>query len=151
MKSHLRWLTSWALLAGTIWLGPTAVASAAALLRAQHDHGAQAAPSVNDRKPKSTAASMGNMAAMDAQLNGLVAEMNQATGDAKIAAMAKVLTMLVEQRTEMRQQMMTRMGQMQDRDQMMMQMMQQMHTMMPESAHGQSTTKKDTPDTKEQK
>jgi hypothetical protein len=126
------------------------------LLRAQHDHPAAPSPGQAADEPASTPDSMVNLAAMDGQLKALVAEMNQATGEAKITAMAKLLTALVEQRTQMREQMMTRMqGEMQDRGQMMtqmMQMMQQMQKMqkvMPEGAHGQDMMKKAAPETKQ--
>ena len=45
-------------------------------------------------------------AAVDAELKTLVADMNMFTGDLKIETMARVLTLLVERQTAMREQMM---------------------------------------------
>ena len=50
--------------------------------------------------------------AMDDKLQGLVDEMNQATGSAKIDRMAAVITEITAQRTQMRDQMMTMMPKM---------------------------------------
>ena len=55
---------------------------------------------------------MANMQAMDQQLDELVAQMNSATGTAKIDAIASVLTTLVEQRQTMRSGMMGMQSQM---------------------------------------
>ena len=48
---------------------------------------------------------MEKMHASDAELDRLVADMNAATGDAKVAAMAGLLTRMVQQQTTMRQEM----------------------------------------------
>jgi hypothetical protein len=63
---------------------------------------------------------MAEMKAMDATLDGLVAKMNGAEGDAKVAAMADVIAALVEQRSAMRDR------QMQMHTRMMGHMMQHM-------------------------
>ena len=60
------------------------------------------------------------MQAMDTKLDGMVAEMNKATGSQKVDAMAKVVGEMVEQRKQMRQTMM------QMNEQMMSHMMQHM-------------------------
>ena len=58
---------------------------------------------------------MQKMHASDAQLDRLVADMNAATGDAKIAAMAELLTRMIQQqkttRTDMQESMKTMMSQ----------------------------------------
>jgi uncharacterized coiled-coil protein SlyX len=63
---------------------------------------------------------MAEMTAMDARLDALVARMNAAQGDEKVAVMTELLAALVEQRTTMRE----RQAQMQS--QMMGHMMQHM-------------------------
>ena len=47
---------------------------------------------------------LGKMAAEDAQLKTLVADMNMLIGDLKIGAIARVVTLLVERQSAMRQQ-----------------------------------------------
>jgi hypothetical protein len=49
---------------------------------------------------------LGTMAADDARLKALVSDMNMFTGDLKVEAIAKVLTLLVERQSMMRQHMM---------------------------------------------
>lgn len=66
---------------------------------------------------------MATMQAMDQQLDELVAQMNSATGTAKVDAIASVLTALVEQRQTMRS------GMMGMQSQMMGHMMQHMMSM----------------------
>jgi|GEM_PF-1745798 len=63
---------------------------------------------------------MADMKAMDDKLNTLVTKMNAATGDAKVNAMAELVTAVVQQRGTMRDAMMRMQGQ------MMGHMMQQM-------------------------
>jgi hypothetical protein len=67
-------------------------------------HGRQAQPS---RDRQSMAAMhkdmLGQMAADDARLEALVADMNMFTGDLKIEAIAEVVTLLVERQSMMRQ------------------------------------------------
>lgn len=53
---------------------------------------------------------MAKMAADDLKLNSLVANMNAATGETKLAAMAAVITELAAQRTRMQEQMMRMQG-----------------------------------------
>jgi hypothetical protein len=106
MHTHFRLVCSSIVLAATVWLGPTAAASAAALLIAQDDH---VAPGPNG-KPDEKAAqpghqSMAHMNAVHEQLSKLVGEMNQASGDAKIAAMAKLLTVLADHMAQCEQMM----------------------------------------------
>ena len=48
---------------------------------------------------------MAKMQALDAELERLVADMNATTGDAKVVAMAGLLTLMVQQQTTMRQEM----------------------------------------------
>ena len=62
---------------------------------------------------------MKNMAAADQKLSDLVAKMNAATGDKKVAAIAEVVTELVAQRHQMQEQMRMQRGMM---DQMMSRM-----------------------------
>jgi hypothetical protein len=50
---------------------------------------------------------LGRMAAEDARLKALVADMNVMTGDLKVEAIARVVTLLVEQRLATRQQVRT--------------------------------------------
>ena len=79
---------------------------------------AQAGAMMADQK-----AMMARMAAGDQKLTGLIAAMNKATGDAKVAAIAAVVTELAAQRTEMQAQMVRMQGGMMD------QMMSHMSTM----------------------
>ena len=53
---------------------------------------------------------MARMATEDARLEALVADMNMLTGDLKVEAMARALTMLVERQSMMRKQMMNMHG-----------------------------------------
>ena len=55
---------------------------------------------------------MGRMAADDARLEALVADMNMLTGELKVEAMARVLTLLVERQSMMRKHMMDMHGRM---------------------------------------
>ncbi len=73
-----------------------------------------------------------HMMLMDQKLDGLVATMNAATGDAKLQAMADVINAMVEQRTQMRNAMETMQP-------MMMQHM--MGHMQPGTAHGMKSMK----------
>lgn len=68
---------------------------------------------------------MARMKGDDDQVKALVDKMNKATGDAKVAAMAELLTTLVEQRTAQRGSMMGMQSQM---------MSQMMNMMMKNSA-----------------
>jgi hypothetical protein len=68
---------------------------------------------------------MANMKAMDAKLNELVAKMNSATGEAKVDAIAELLTTIVQQHQSMRG------GMMQMQGQMMNQMQDHMRRMGP--------------------
>ena len=58
---------------------------------------------------------MARMAAEDARLEALVADMNMFTGEMKVEAMARVLTLLVERQTMMRRHMMDTHGRMMSR------------------------------------
>lgn len=107
---------------------PVTQAVASAAPRAQQDHEAHhpaGNPAPAAQVPR---AGMGEMqqrmtaetAAMHSKLDALVAEMNAATGEAEVAAIAKLLTAIVEQRTTMGS------GMMQMQDQMMGHVMQHM-------------------------
>jgi hypothetical protein len=84
---------------------------------------------------------MANMKSMDDSVTGLVAKMNAATGEAKVAAMAELLTAVVQQHSGMRQ------GMMQMQGCMMGQMMAHMGTgaspAMTKAMAGCSTTQGD--------
>jgi hypothetical protein len=54
---------------------------------------------------------MAEMVAVDSKLDALVAKMNAATGEAKLQAIAELLTAIVEERTAMRSGMMQMQGQ----------------------------------------
>ena len=135
MTSHVGIvLTLVALGIGPIALRPATSGWAAQDAVHDHDTGAPAAttpgqsqaptqPSA-DQMAKMRADRMSQMAAADDQLKTLMAEVNAAkTTDAKVAAMTKLLNVLVEQRSMMR-------GQMEMQGRMMDQMMPMMHQMM---------------------
>ena len=76
----------------------------------QHDH---STPPPSHAAPRATTLEMmkmhhqmmSEMKAADAKLEALVKDMNAATGDAKVAAMAEVVTALVRQQQAMHQRM----------------------------------------------
>ena len=71
-----------------------------------HEHGAKGGPEVKQPPmAEMRRQMMAKMNATDADLNRLVTTMNTATGAAKTAAMAELLTRLVQQQTAMRAQM----------------------------------------------
>ena len=91
-------------LVAALALSPVAIGTRSFASPAQH--GAAIAPEAHGkpmgemRQPM-----MARMRASDAELERLVAAMQTATGDAKVAAMADVLTRMVQQQTTMRQEM----------------------------------------------
>jgi hypothetical protein len=71
-----------------------------------HEHGGKGGPEAKQAPmAEMRRQMMAKMNATDADLNRLVTTMNTATGDAKTAAMADLLTRLVQQQTTMRAQM----------------------------------------------
>ena len=71
-----------------------------------HEHGAKSGPEVKQPPmAEMHRQMMAKMNATDADLNRLVTTMNTATGAAQTAAMAELLTRLVQQQTTMRAQM----------------------------------------------
>jgi hypothetical protein len=66
-------------------------------------HGRQAQPSRDMQSMAMHKDMLGRMAADDARLKALVADMNMFTGDLKIEAIAEVVTLLVERQSMMRQ------------------------------------------------
>jgi hypothetical protein len=92
-----------AMCAVTIWMGAPVWAQQAPQAAEQENHeahhpeGAQAAPAPATPAPAAPAPqlSMNDMKAMHARLDALVTKMNAATGDAKIAVMAELLTTMV--------------------------------------------------------
>lgn len=92
----------------------------------QHQHDQAATPAASDQQMSKMRQEMRmRMTAMDEQLRALTSDMDKAAGQAKVTAMAKVLTMLADQRSVMRGQMM------QMQDQMMGHMMQHMMSAAP--------------------
>ena len=85
-------------------LAPIAIATRSAASPAQHGAAielkAQDKPAGEMRQHM-----MEKMQASDAELERLVAAMNAATGDAKVAAMADVLTRMIQRQTTMREDM----------------------------------------------
>jgi hypothetical protein len=77
-------------------------------------HHPAAAPDAkaDDAQPKGMPMMMADMAAMDARLEALVVQMNAATGDAKVNAIAETVTALVREHKAMRDGMMRMHGQM---------------------------------------
>jgi hypothetical protein len=68
----------------------------------------------DDAQAKGMPMMMADMAAMDARLEALVVQMNAATGDAKVNAIAETVTALVREHKAMRDGMMRMHGQMMD-------------------------------------
>ena len=68
---------------------------------AHHPEGDQAAPAPQTPPAATQQKMMDEMKAMHGRLDALVARMNAATGDAKVAAMAELLTAMVGQRAMM--------------------------------------------------
>lgn len=80
---------------------------------AGHEHHAMAAGGEHHCNMMSASKEMSDKAsAMDAKLQSLVSSMNSASGDAKVEAMSAVINELVEQRTQMRNDMMSMHGEM---------------------------------------
>jgi hypothetical protein len=91
-------------LAAVLTLAPSVVATRPAASPAQH--GAAIDPQAHDTPMMVMRQKMmTKMHAADAELDGLVVEMNAATGEAKVAAMAGLLTRIVQQQTMMRGEM----------------------------------------------
>jgi hypothetical protein len=94
-----------AVCAVTIWMAAPAWAQQVPQAAEQENHdahhpeGAQAAPAPVPPAPTAPApqVSMNDMKAMHARLDALVTKMNAATGDARIAAMAELLTTMVRE------------------------------------------------------
>lgn len=113
------YLTTSFLVAGLVTLGSPAVAQTAppastpqAQGQQSHEahHPAQATPKVSQAQETEMTGMqqkmMADMKAMDAELDALVTKMNAAKGDARVEAMAEVLTTLVQERSTMRDRMM---------------------------------------------
>jgi hypothetical protein len=107
-----------AVCAVTIWMAAPAWAQQAPQAAEQENHeahhpqGAEAAPAPVPPAPASPAPqmSMNDMKAMHVRLDALVTKMNAATGDARVAAMAELLTTLVRDHGAMCQGMMQMQG-----------------------------------------
>lgn len=107
------------LIAGPSWIPLAPAASANGLAaQAQHDHAdTTAAPTSDSQMMKMRQDMMARMKKGDDRVQTLVTAMNKATGEAKIAAMVALLTVLANERPAMRD------GMMQMQSQMMAQMM----------------------------
>ena len=91
-------------LMAVLTLAPAAIATRSFATPAQQ--GAAAEPQAPDKQMMDMRQKMmEKMRASDAELDRLVADMNATTGDAKVAAMAGLLTRMVQQQTTMRQEM----------------------------------------------
>jgi hypothetical protein len=97
-----------------------------------HEFAAQAGAGTSRGMMGNQAEMMSRMAAADKKLDELVAAMNAATGDAKVAAIAAVVTELAAQRGQMQQMMQAQGG-------MMMRMMAHMSAMHGGTAEAQQT------------
>lgn len=79
----------------------------------QHDHGTTGnVPGRGHATARESGDMMARLAAMDARIERLVADMNSFAGEMKVAAMAELLTALVERQSLMQQEMMTMHGDM---------------------------------------
>lgn len=108
MKSHVALIAGIGLGMVVAWTPlPARVVSLAAAQDArheQHQHGTATAPDTAAQGPQSGMRGnmmMGNMMAADAKLEEFVTKMNGATGQAKIDAIAEVVTALVQQHRAM--------------------------------------------------
>jgi hypothetical protein len=91
-------------LMAVLTLAPAAIATRSFATPAQQR--AAAEPQAPDKQMMDMRQKMmEKMRASDAELEHLVADMNATTGDAKVAAMAGLLTRMVQQQTTMRQEM----------------------------------------------
>ena len=91
-------------LVAVLTLAPAVIATRSVASPAQH--GAAIEPQAQDKQMMEMRQKMmAKMHASDAELDRLVAAMNAATGDAKVAAMAGLLTRMVQQQTTMREEM----------------------------------------------
>ena len=91
-------------LAAVLTLAPAVIATRSFASPAQH--GAAIEPQAQDKQMMDMRRTMmDKMRASDAELDHLVAAMNAATGEARLAAMASLLTRMVQQQTMMRQEM----------------------------------------------
>ena len=91
-------------LAAVLTLAPAVIATRSFASPAQH--GAAVEPQTQDTPMMDMRQKMmEKMRASDEELDRLVAAMNAATGDAKVAAMAGLLTRMVQQHTTMREDM----------------------------------------------
>lgn len=78
-----------------------------AVTSGDHAHGAFVPPSASDQSLAARHKGMlGKMATEQARLKMLVADMNMLTGDLKVEAIARLLTLLVERHSDMRADMM---------------------------------------------
>jgi hypothetical protein len=97
MKRHIIMLVA-ALALSSAAIGMRSYASPA-------QHGAAIEPQAQGKPMGEMRKMMEQMHASDAELQHLVADMNASTGDAKVAAMAALLTRMVQRQTTMRQEM----------------------------------------------
>ncbi len=78
---------------------------------AEHQHATTQGPASNQSQMMQMHQKMmDEMAAMDQKLDALVTQMNAAQGQAKVDAMAAVITEMINQRKQMREQMTSTMG-----------------------------------------
>ena len=90
--------------------------AAATPLTQQHEHHPQSdetAEAAGHQMMQMHQTMMANMQAMDAELDELMSAMNTATGEAKVEAMAEVISLLAGQRSAMQERMMQMHGEMQ--------------------------------------
>ena len=91
-------------LAAILTFAPNVIATRSITSPAQH--GAAIDPQAHDKAMvEMRQKMMTKMHAADAELDRVVADMNAATGDAKVAAMAGLLTRMVQQQKTMREEM----------------------------------------------
>jgi hypothetical protein len=113
MNPMLRTTIASALVGGIAWLTGIQSAEAAHSVvfvttpQQQHDHASSGAgPAIGPATMPKAGAMMARLAAIDAQIERLVADMNSFTGEMKITAMSELLTALVKRQSMMRQEMM---------------------------------------------
>lgn len=120
MTALWRWTRVSAMALAVLAYGPAAFAQETPAGDAHEEHQSEAAKaSGSDQaaKPMGHEMMMARMAALDARIDMMVADMNMFTGDLKTAAIASLLTALVERDKAMRETMM------QMHEQMMQKMM----------------------------
>lgn len=131
MRTSSKSLAGMIAAAGLILSGTTSGARAQTTETPMHgQHGQMAGPMMEECKAMMTAHQQmkSEMESAQAKLDALVEEMNAAGGDAKIEAMAKVVTELASQRKSMMSRMMTM------QPQMMQHMMGHMRTAVKEGS-----------------